>query len=97
MIHFNEIANPPKPTYRPMCVACDGRGVVPSLSRKSVQRCEQCNGTGKQMTTPLQAVEQEIKRLNAQPYEPSSADILALIQMLVDAMKMGNTPEPADE
>jgi DnaJ-class molecular chaperone len=48
MIHFNQIANPPKPVYRPMCVACDGRGVVPSLSMKLVQRCEQCNGTGKE-------------------------------------------------
>jgi len=53
MIHFNQIANPPQPTYRPMCVACDGRGVVPSL--KSVQRCEQCNGTGKEGNTPLPA------------------------------------------
>ena len=52
MIHFSEIANPPQPTYRPMCVACDGRGVVPSLSRESVQRCEQCNGTGKEGNTP---------------------------------------------
>jgi len=50
-----------------------------------------------QMTTPLQAVEQEIKRLNAQSYEPSSADILALIQMLVDSLKVGNTPLPAEE
>ena len=48
MIHFNQIANPPQPTYRPMCVACDGHGVVPSLSMKSVQRCEPCNGTGKE-------------------------------------------------
>jgi len=80
-----------------MCVACDGRGVVPSLSMKSVQRCEQCNGTGKEGNTPLQSVEQEIKRLNAQSYEPSSADILALIQMLVDSLKAGNTPEAADE
>jgi len=51
MIHFSEIANPPTPVYRPMCVACDGRGVVPSLSRKSVQRCEQCSGTGKEAVT----------------------------------------------
>ena len=55
MIHFSEIANPPQPAYRPMCVACDGRGVVPSLSRESVQRCEQCNGTGKEGNTPLPA------------------------------------------
>ena len=55
MIHFNEIANLSKPAYRPMCVACDGRGVVPSLSRESVQRCEQCNGTGKESNTPLPA------------------------------------------
>jgi DnaJ-class molecular chaperone len=55
MIHFNQIANPPQPTYRPMCVACEGRGVVPSLSIKSVQRCEQCNGTGKEGNTPEQA------------------------------------------
>jgi hypothetical protein len=41
----------------------------------------------------LQSVEQEIKRLNAQSYEPSSADILVLIQMLVDSLKAGNTPE----
>jgi len=53
MISFNQIANPPQPTYRPMCVACDGRGVVPSL--KAVQRCEQCNGTGKEGNTPLPA------------------------------------------
>ena len=52
MINFNQIANPPQPTYRPMCVACEGRGVVPSLSMKSVQRCEQCNGTGKEGNTP---------------------------------------------
>jgi hypothetical protein len=43
----------------------------------------------------LQSVEQEIKRLNAQSYEPSSADILVLIQMLVDSLKAGN--QPADE
>jgi DnaJ-class molecular chaperone len=55
MIHFNQIANPLQPTYRPMCVACEGRGVVPSL--KSVQRCEQCNGTGKEGNTPLPAEE----------------------------------------
>jgi len=55
MISFNQIANPPQPTYRPMCVACDGRGVVPSL--KAVQRCEQCNGTGKEGNTPLPADE----------------------------------------
>jgi len=54
MIHFNQIANPPQPTYRPMCVACEGRGVVPSL--KSVQRCEQCNGTGKE-NTPEEATQ----------------------------------------
>ena len=52
MIHFNQIANPPQPTYKPMCVACEGRGVVPSLSMKSVQHCEQCNGTGKEGNTP---------------------------------------------
>ena len=57
MIHFSKIANLSKPAYRPMCVACDGRGVVPSLSRKSVQRCEQCNGTGKEGNTPLPADE----------------------------------------
>jgi hypothetical protein len=95
MIHFSEIANPPKPVYRPMCVACDGRGVVPSL--KATQKCDKCNGTGKQMMTPLQAIEQEIKRLNAQSYEPSSASILALIQMLVDVLKEGNTPLSAEE
>ena len=49
MIHFSQIANPPMPTYRPICGACEGRGVVPSL--KSVQRCEQCNGTGKEAVT----------------------------------------------
>ena len=58
MIHFSEIANLSKPAYRPMCVACDGRGVVPSLSRKSVQRCEQCNGTGKEGNTPEPADEE---------------------------------------
>ena len=50
MIYFSEIANPPQPVYRPMCVACEGRCVVPSL--KSVQRCEQCNGTGKEGNEP---------------------------------------------
>jgi len=48
MIHFSEIANPPQPTYRPICVACDGRGVIPSLSMKLVQHCDKCNGTGKE-------------------------------------------------
>lgn len=51
MIHFSEIANPPTPVYKPACGVCEGRGVVPSL--KSVQRCEQCNGTGKE-TTPAE-------------------------------------------
>jgi len=55
MIHFDQIANPPTPVYRPMCVACEGRGVVPSL--KSVQCCEQCNGTGKE-NTPADEVTQ---------------------------------------
>ena len=55
MIHFNQIANPPTPVYRPVCGACEGRGVVPSL--KSVQRCEQCNGTGKEGNTPEPADE----------------------------------------
>lgn len=48
MIHFSEIATPPKPTYIPMCVVCDGRGVVPSVSMKSTQKCDKCNGTGKE-------------------------------------------------
>ena len=37
--------------------------------------------------TPLESIEQEIKRLNAQAHEPTSTDILAVLQMLVNALK----------
>jgi hypothetical protein len=42
----------------------------------------------------LQSVEQEIKRLNAQSHEPTSAEILAVMQMLVDVLKK-DEPEKA--
>ena len=44
-----------------------------------------------------QNAEKEIKRLNAQSHEPTSSDILAVMQLLVEMIKEGNTPLPADK
>lgn len=46
MIKFSDIANPPVPEYKPICVVCEGRGVVPDNGK--VINCHACNGTGKQ-------------------------------------------------
>ena len=39
-----------------------------------------------------QNAEKEIKRLNAQSYEPTSSDILAVMQLLVEMIKESNAP-----
>jgi DnaJ-class molecular chaperone len=57
MIRFSQIANPPMPAYRPICGACEGRGVVPILGANSVGKCSKCNGTGKESNTPEPAEE----------------------------------------
>ena len=40
-----------------------------------------------------QNAEKEIKRLNAQSHEPTSSDILAVMQLLVEMVKESNNPE----
>jgi hypothetical protein len=39
-----------------------------------------------------QNAEEEIKRLNAQSHEPTSSDILAVTQLLVEMIKESNKP-----
>lgn len=39
-----------------------------------------------------QNAEKEIKRLNAQSHEPTSSDILAVMQLLVEMVKESNKP-----
>jgi DnaJ-class molecular chaperone len=55
MIKFSDIAKIPTPVYKPICVACDGRSVVPQNDK--IVTCQKCNGTGKENNTPLPADE----------------------------------------
>ena len=53
MIKFSDIAKIPTPVYKPICVACDGRSVVPQDDK--IVTCQKCNGTGKENNTPTPA------------------------------------------
>jgi DnaJ-class molecular chaperone len=55
MIRFEDLVKIPTPTYKAICVACEGRAVVPKEGK--IVRCQKCNGTGKEINTPEPADE----------------------------------------
>ena len=48
-----------KPVYRQICAVCEGRGRLGDSPDKSVNRCESCNGTGKESINQEPADTQE--------------------------------------
>jgi DnaJ-class molecular chaperone len=47
MISFDDLVKIPTPAYKAICVACEGRAVVPKEGK--IVRCQKCNGTGKEV------------------------------------------------
>jgi DnaJ-class molecular chaperone len=56
MIKFEDLVKIPTPTYKAICVACEGRAVVPKEGK--IVRCQKCNGTGEEINTPEPADEE---------------------------------------
>jgi DnaJ-class molecular chaperone len=48
-----------QPVYRQICAVCEGRGRLGDSPDKSVNRCESCNGTGKESINQEPADTQE--------------------------------------